>query len=61
MKRLCLTIASLLIVILAMAQKTFLATELGIVGDGKTMNTQAIQKAVDKLTAMKKGGTIVFP
>lgn len=60
MKKYCLTITALLIATLAMAQKTFVAKELGIVGDGKTLNTQAIQKAVDKLTAMKKGGAIVF-
>lgn len=44
-----------------MAQKTYHAAEVGIIGDGKTKNTEAIQKAVNQLTAKKNGGTIVFP
>lgn len=45
----------------AAANKSINVSSLGIKGDGKTMNTQAIQNAIDKLTANKKGGTLVFP
>jgi rhamnogalacturonyl hydrolase YesR len=34
--------------------------ETGAVGDAKTLNTQAIQKAIDRLAA-KSGGTVVVP
>ena len=34
--------------------------ETGAVGDGKTLNTQFIQSAIDKL-AEKRGGTVVVP
>ena len=44
-----------------MAQKTVKATDCGIVGDGTTKNTEAIQRTIDRLTATKRGGTIVFP
>lgn len=40
--------------------KDFLVTQYGAVPDGKTLNTQAIQKAID--AAFKnKGGRVVFP
>jgi polygalacturonase len=35
-------------------------TDFGAVGDGKTLNTQAIQAAIDKVAA-KGGGQLVFP
>jgi polygalacturonase len=37
----------------------FSVAKYGARGDGSTMNTAAIQKAID--TAAKKGGTVVFP
>lgn len=36
------------------------ANQQGIVGDGATMNTQAIQKAIDSISASKAGGVLVF-
>jgi exo-poly-alpha-galacturonosidase len=38
-----------------------LVTASGAVGDGKTVNTTAIQAAIDKCAANKKGGTLVIP
>jgi exo-poly-alpha-galacturonosidase len=38
-----------------------LITDSGAVGDGKTVNTAAIQSAIDKCAANKKGGTLVVP
>ena len=46
---------------LCLGQKTLKATDCGIVGDGVTKNTAAIQRVIDQLSATKKGGTIVFP
>ncbi len=60
MKRIHSIIVLLFLTAGVMAQKTYNASELGIIGDGKTKNTEAIQKAIDQLTAKKKGGTIVF-
>lgn len=37
-----------------------IASQQGIVGDGVTLNTKAIQNAIDKLSASKMGGTLVF-
>lgn len=39
-------------------KNTFQATKYGAVADGKTLNTQAIQKAID--AAAKKGGVVTF-
>jgi polygalacturonase len=41
--------------------KRFLVTDFGAVGDGKTVNTEAIQAAIDKCAANKKGGIVVVP
>ncbi|RZK44545.1 MAG: glycoside hydrolase family 28 protein, partial [Hymenobacter sp.] len=40
------------------AKTLFAATKYGAVGDGKTMNTKALQKAID--AAAKKGGTVIL-
>ncbi|MDB5210979.1 MAG: hypothetical protein JWQ30_1806, partial [Sediminibacterium sp.] len=37
----------------------FLITDLGAIGDGKTLNTKMIQQALDK--AMVDGGTVIIP
>lgn len=42
-----------------MAKATFAATAYGAVGDGKTLNTEALQKALD--AAASKGGTVTLP
>jgi polygalacturonase len=42
------------------AQKTMLATEFGIVGDGVTLNTSALQKLIDTCSA-NGGGTVALP
>ncbi len=69
MKRKILCCISVLVVFLLPAQnkkevktspKDFLVTQYGAVPDGKTLNTQAIQKAID--AAFKnKGGQVIFP
>lgn len=45
----------------AQAKKVVLATKMDIVGDGQTLNTEAIQKAIDYCHAQKNGGSLVFP
>jgi polygalacturonase len=41
--------------------KQYLITKFGAVADGKTINTKAIQAAIDKCAATKKGGVAVVP
>jgi polygalacturonase len=41
--------------------KRFLITDFGAVSDGKTVNTKAIQSAIDKCAASKSGGVVVVP
>ena len=43
------------------AEKTVIATDMNIIGDGVTLNTEAIQKAIDYCHSQKNGGCIVFP
>ncbi len=38
-----------------------LITDSGAIGDGKTVNTKAIQAAIDKCAANRKGGIVVVP
>lgn len=69
MKRIILCCISVLMFFLLSAKnreevktspKKFLVTQYGAVPDGKTLNTQAIQKAID--AAFKnKGGQVIFP
>lgn len=40
--------------------KTFIITDFGAVGDGKTLNTKSIQKAIDEC-AHNGGGTVLIP
>jgi exo-poly-alpha-galacturonosidase len=41
--------------------KQYVITKFGAVADGKTVNTKAIQAAIDKCAANKKGGVVVVP
>ena len=39
----------------------YVITDFGAVGDGKTLNTKAIQAAIDKCASTRKGGVLVIP
>ena len=41
--------------------RRYVITDFGAVGDGKTLNTKAIQAAIDKCASTKKGGVLVIP
>ena len=41
--------------------KRYVITDFGAVGDGKTLNTKAIQAAIDECASTKKGGVLVVP
>jgi polygalacturonase len=41
--------------------KRYVVTDYGAVADGKTVNTKAIQMAIDKCAATKQGGVVVVP
>lgn len=43
------------------AEKIITVTDMNVVGDGTTLNTKAIQKAIDFAHAQKGGGCVVFP
>lgn len=41
--------------------RDYIITKFGAIPDGKTVNTKAIQKAIDLASKRKKGGVVVFP
>ena len=41
--------------------KRYAITDFGAVADGKTVNTKAIQAAIDKCASTKQGGVVVVP
>lgn len=41
--------------------KRYVITDFGAVGDGKTINTKAIQAAIDQCASTRKGGVLVVP
>lgn len=43
------------------AENVVTVTDMNIVGDGVTMNTEAIQKTIDHCHSQKDGGCLVFP
>lgn len=59
MKKFQLTLLLALTALGASAQKTITAQQAKLVGDGKTVNTVAIQNAIDRLS-QKGGGTLVL-
>ena len=44
-----------------LTKKEFNVIKYGAIADGKTLNTKAIQKAIDAANKLKSGGTVVFP
>ena len=60
MKNSVLSVVFLLIGFIAFSQKTYNVVDFGARGDGATVNTESIQKAIDKCNE-DGGGTVVFP
>ena len=58
MKKTFLTFGLLLLSLSVIAQKTITSAEIGLVGDGKTLNTTAIQATIDRLS--QEGGDEVW-
>lgn len=56
-------LASILLLLSPAAQgaEEFTITEFGAVSDGRTLNTEAIQKAIDAAAAKPAGGEVVIP
>ena len=50
MKKTFLTFGLLLLSLSVIAQKTITSAEIGLVGDGKTLNTTAIQATIHRLS-----------
>ncbi|MBC7653051.1 MAG: glycoside hydrolase family 28 protein [Oligoflexus sp.] len=44
-----------------LTKKEFNIVKFGAIADGKTLNTQAIQKAIDAANKLKLGGIVIFP
>lgn len=59
MKNTVLVLWGLFLISSLHAQQRLVASDCGIVGDGRTLNTAAIQQAVDRLSR-RGGGTLVF-
>ena len=59
MKRLLLLLLPLLPIVSEAAPKTVYVNDFGATADGITLDTQAIQKAIDQVSS-KGGGTVVF-
>ena len=57
MKKTFLTFGLLLLSLSVIAQKTITSAEIGLVGDGKTLNTTAIQATIDRLS--QEGGGVL--
>ena len=50
MKKTLLTFGFVLLSLSVSAQKTITSAEAGLVGDGKTLNTTALQTTIDRLS-----------
>ena len=63
MKKVILSVLILMYAIsgISKADNIVSATDMKIVGDGTTMNTEAIQAAIDYCNSLKDGGCLVFP
>lgn len=60
MKNSVLSVVLLLVSFVSFSQKTYNVVDFGAKGDGVTVNTESIQKAIDQCNK-DGGGTVVFP